>query len=140
MLWIFSNSDQMWKSRSLNIASYCPAGFQVLGISCNSQDNFRTNYMFPSHISGQFHWVALKHTVCWQEFLWAHLLNLFSFRGMVFSPVSVWVILFLLILLELSWAKLYAIFLIIDINFTLNLIPYTLLLPWLFFSLKCNQG
>lgn len=127
-IWIFSNSDQMWKSMSLKRPSYCPAGFQVLGISCKSQDNFQTNYVFPSHISGRFHWVALKPVVCWQEFLWAHLSNLFSFRGMFFSPMSVWVTLFLLILPELSQAKLHATFLITDVNFTLNLTPHTLLL------------
>lgn len=110
----------------------------VSAISCNNQDNFQTNYMFPSHISGRFHWVGLKPVVHWQEFLWAHLSNLFSFRGMFFSPTSVWVTLFPLILLELSQAKLYATFLIIGVNFTLNLNALHAALSWIFG--RCNQG
>lgn len=91
---LFGGSDQKLEHVSSERASHHPAAFQVLGTSCSSQDDFQTNYMFLSHISGRFHWVSLKPVVCWQEFLWAHPLNSFSFRGMFFSPLSLWVILF----------------------------------------------
>lgn len=84
---LFGGSDQKLKRVSSERASHHPAAFQVLGTSCSSQDNFQTNYMFLSHTSGRFHWVSLKPVVCWQEFLWAHPLNSFSFRGMFFFPL-----------------------------------------------------
>jgi len=47
---------------------------------------------------------------------------------MFYSPRSVRVTLFPLVLPGLSPVKLYATFLVIDVNFILNLAPYTLLL------------
>lgn len=140
MLNIYVNTQRFWSDVEEQVFEESKLlSCWVLGLSCKRQGNFQTNRTFPSHISGQLHWAALKPGVCWQVFLWARLSNLLSFRGMFFSPTSLWVTLFPLILPERSQAKLSATFLIIDVNFTLNLTPCTrLLLGFLEDAIRVN--
>lgn len=89
-------------------------------------------------INGQLHWICLKPAVCWQKILWAHLLNLFSFRGMFFSPSSVWVTFFPLILTEHTLTDLYPTFLTEDVNFRSPLLPMLPLQSFLEDAVRIN--
>lgn len=80
------DSDQKLKVMSFKEAIYHPVVFQVLGIIFSSQDNFQTNYMFLSHISGRLHWICMKPVLCWQKFLWYFIFWTCFHLGECFSP------------------------------------------------------
>lgn len=118
------DSDQKLKVMSFKEAIYHPVVFQVLGIIFSSQDNFQTNYMFLSHISGRLHWICMKSVLCWQKFLWNFIFWTCFHLGECFSPLHQCVTLFLLILTEHTLTDLCPTFLAEDVNITFNLHYY----------------